>query len=299
MTTLAPAARHVPSGVARLRDDPVRRERVRTRVHHYLNMPAALASILFVLVGFIQFSNTGGEAVPWHRRFWQHGPPALLFWGTWAFLVLEFLFAVVVAPDKKAYIRNHWPEAAAAALPGFGVLRLADAAVLAPLLHLLADRGEHPRLAILRKRKLGLLLLVTALVILLAAVLEYLFEYGARGATITTFGQALWWAAATVTTVANQLYPVTTGGEIVGFLLMVYAVVVFAYLASSMASALIGGDAQEAAQQANASGQAAQQGQSAVAAERTPRDGPIALTQSELEALRALLERAQATRQGG
>jgi len=67
--------------------------------------------------------------------------------------------------------------------------------------------------------------------------------------------------AATVTRVANQLYPVTTGGEIVAFLLMVYAVVVFAYLASSMASALIGGDAQQVAQP-GPSGQAVQPDQS-------------------------------------
>ncbi len=62
--------------------------------------------------------------------------------------------------------------------------------------------------------------------LLLAAVLEYILENGASGGTITTFGQALWWGAATVTRVANQLYPVTTGGEIVAFLLMVYAIVV-------------------------------------------------------------------------
>jgi hypothetical protein len=47
-----------------------------------------------------------------------------------------------------------------------------------------------------------------------------------------------------VTTVASQYAPVTTRGEIVSFLLMLYAVLVFTYFMSSLASALIGGDQQ-------------------------------------------------------
>jgi len=202
-----------------------------------------------------------------------------------------------------------------AALPVFGVLRLADVAIVTPLLGFLRGHGDHPHLAILRKRKLGRLLLVTALVVLLAAVLEYICENGARGGTITTFGQALWWAAATVTTVANQLYPVTTGGEIVAFLLMVYAVVVFAYLASSMASALISGDAQQAAQQPNQPNQPNQGGQTSQTSQtgqpsippageapglnRADAGGYVALSQGERDTLRALLDRTQAARPPG
>jgi voltage-gated potassium channel len=295
--------------VWRVRHDPARRESLDARVHRYLSAPVALASLLFVLVAVIQLNNTGGLAVPWHRRFWRHGPPGLLFWGTWAFLVLEYLAKLALAPDKRAYLRRHWRGAVVAALPVFGVVRLADVAIVAPLLGLLHGHGTQPHLAILRKRKLGRLLLVTALVILLAAVLEYICENGARGATITTFGQALWWAAATVTTVANQLYPVTTGGEIVAFLLMVYAVVVFAYLASSMASALIGGDAQQAAQQPNQpnqGGQTSQTGQPSIppageapGLNRATAGGYVALSQGELDTLRALLDRAQAARPPG
>ncbi len=280
-------------------------------MHRYLNAPVALASLLFVLVAFIQLNNMGGIAVPWHRRFWRHGPPEILFWGTWAFLVLEYLAKLALAPDKGAYLRRHWRGAVVAALPVFGVLRLADVAIVAPLIGFLHGHGDHPHLAILRKRKLGRLLLVTALVILLAAVLEYILENGASAGTITTFGQALWWAAATVTTVANQLYPVTTGGEIVAFLLMVYAVVVFAYLASSMASALIGGDAQQAAQQPNQPGpaghnappvqpdQSGRLGQAPPVPDQGASDGYVALSQDELDTLRALLDRAQTVRPPG
>ena len=296
------------SDAQRLRHDPARRERLDARVHRYLNAPVALASILFVLVAFIQLNNTGGIAVPWHRRFWRHGPPGIIFWGTWAFLILEYLAKLMLAPDKGAYLRRHWRGAVVAALPFTGVVRLADIAIVAPVLGLLRGNDDHPRLAILRKRKLGRLLLISALVVLLAAVLEYILENGARGGTITTFGQALWWAAATVTTVANQLYPVTTGGEIVAFLLMVYAVVVFAYLASSMASALISGDARQAAQQPSRSGpsgqavrpdQAGRPGQAASGPSQETPGGYVVLSQGELNALRALLDRAQATRPPG
>jgi len=315
MKRLDSDATGIRSDAQRLRHDPARRASLDARVHRYLDAPVALAAILFVLVAFIQINNTGGIALPWHRRFWRHGPPGILFWGIWAFLALEYLAKLMLAPDKGAYLRRHWRGAVVAALPFFGVLRLADIAIVAPLLGFLRGHSDHPHLAILRKRKLGRLLLVTALVILLAAVLEYILEKGASGGTITTFRQALWWAAATVTTVANQLYPVTTGGEVVAFLLMVYAVVVFAYLASSMASALIGGDAQQAAQQPNQpnqanqpnqGGQTSQTGQPSIppaveapGPNRVDAGGYVALSQGELDTLRALLDRAQAARPPG
>jgi voltage-gated potassium channel len=290
-------------------DDPAStRDRLRHHVHHYLNLPVALASILFVLIAFTHISGTG--SVPWHRRFW-HGPPAILLWLIWGGLILEFLAKFSLAPRKQAYLQRHWPDVLVALAPFTGILRLLDALVVSPLVRLLLGRRAHPHLAILAKRKLDRLALISALVILIAAVLAYIFESGARGSTMPTFGDALWWAAATATTVANQLYPVTAGGEIVAFGLMLFAIGVFSYLTSSFASALIGGDAQENAQsdqsnqvgQTNASSdQGAAQTDTRVGAGAVPTDTSsaqgatevtICLSKSELETLRAILNRAQ------
>ncbi len=89
------------SDAQRLRHDPARRASLDARVHCYLSVPVALAAILFVLVAVIQLNNAGGIAVPWHRRFWRHGPPGILFWGIWAFLVLEYLAKLALAPTRE------------------------------------------------------------------------------------------------------------------------------------------------------------------------------------------------------
>jgi hypothetical protein len=43
------------------------REHLRHKVHRYLNLPVALAAILFVLIAFTHISGTG--TVPWRRHF--------------------------------------------------------------------------------------------------------------------------------------------------------------------------------------------------------------------------------------
>jgi voltage-gated potassium channel len=286
-------------------------------VHHYLNLPVALASILFVLVAFVQISDTG--RMPWRQRFW-HGPPAILLWLIWAFFIVEFGAKFALAPHKPTYLRRHWVDALVALLPVCGVLRLIEVVLISPLLRVIRGEKPHPHLAILAKRKLDKLALVSVLVILIVACLAYIFENGAKGSPIQTFGDALWWAAATATTVGNQLYPVTIPGEILAFALMLFAIGVFSYLTSSLASALIGGDADEAADdsdQSDTSGQAqasqgspvpAQQGAnragqtsaasapraSAAATSSQPSHngvGSVTLSPDEIAALCALLDR--------
>jgi len=56
----------------------------------------------------------------------------------------------------------------------------------------------------------------------------------------------LWWSAALVTTIGSELYPVTTGGRILGFLIMIYAIGIFTYFISSVASVLAALDTRRA-----------------------------------------------------
>lgn len=229
-------------GVAAL----ARREYLRRRVHRYLNLPVVLAAILFVLVAFTHISGTG--SLPWRRHFW-HGPSVELLWLIWSFFIVEFCAKFALAPHKPTYLRRHWFDAVVALLPFCGVLRAIEVVLISPLVRLLRGEEARPHLAILVRRKLDKLALICVLVILIVACLVYIFENGAEGATINTFGEALWWAAATATTVGNQLYPVTLSGEVLAFFLMLFAIGVFSYLTSSIASALIGGDAAESGDQ--------------------------------------------------
>jgi len=61
--------------------------------------------------------------------------------------------------------------------------------------------------------------LFSAVTIIVGAFAEYLAEAGNSDASITTPGQALWWAVETITTVAyGEYYPVTFWGKIVASL---------------------------------------------------------------------------------
>ncbi|HET8766046.1 MAG TPA: potassium channel family protein, partial [Pedococcus sp.] len=62
-------------------------------------------------------------------------------------------------------------------------------------------------------------------------------ERGAEGANITTFGDALWWSATTVTTVGyGDRYPVTGQGRIVAVALMVTGIALLGVITAAIAS---------------------------------------------------------------
>jgi voltage-gated potassium channel len=82
--------------------------------------------------------------------------------------------------------------------------------------------------------------LLAFLVLVLASVLVLQFESQSPDATITTGGDALWWAVVTITTVGyGDFYPVTAGGRMTGLFVMFAGVGVIAGLASILASILI------------------------------------------------------------
>src|SRR3712207_8947443 len=85
-------------------------------------------------------------------------------------------------------------------------------------------RGSGGALTLLKRRRLGQLALISVLVILLGAAAGLLLEADAPAAPIKDFGDALWWSGALVTTVGSEIYPVTAGGRVLGFVLMLYAV---------------------------------------------------------------------------
>ena len=78
------------------------------------------------------------------------------------------------------------------------------------------------------------------LVISVATLLVIQLESGAPDATITTGGDALWWALVTITTVGyGDTYPVTTLGRWVAVFVMLAGVGIIGSLASILASVLV------------------------------------------------------------
>jgi voltage-gated potassium channel len=73
------------------------------------------------------------------------------------------------------------------------------------------------------------------------AAVELAFEQHAPGATIHGFGDALWWAIVTVTTVGyGDTAPVTAGGRGVAVVLMLTGIGLVGVLSATVASYFVG-----------------------------------------------------------
>jgi len=261
----------------RLREDGGLREELRERLDRWLDVPLALASIVLVLLALIEL---GGElAEPWRGRV------AVLGWALWGLFFAEFAVKLALAPSKRAYLKRHPLDVLTLLLPFLRFLRLLRVLRVTralPVVRLLifGGRGSGAALALLGRRRLGQLALVSLMVVLLGAALGYVLEVGAPGAAISGFGDALWWSAALMTTVGSELYPVTPGGRILGFVLALYAVGVFSYFIASIASVFVDLDARK--KEADAKGSIGQ----------TPLD------ERDLEALRRILAKAEGPPKG-
>ena len=254
----------------RLRDDPSAREEMRERLDRYLDVPLALASLALVLLAVIELSGEVND--PWETRLVSLG------WVLWGLFFIEFAAKFALSPSKRRYLREHWLDALIVVLPFLRFLRLvqvlrAGRALPAFRLLVFGGRGSQSTLALLRRRRLGQLAIISAMVMLIGATLGFLLEAGAPGSPIEDFGDALWWSGALVTTIGSELYPVTAAGRILGFALMIYAIGIFTYFIGSVASVLVAADAGRT--------------------QKKPDDkGGVELDEGEVDALRSILKKA-------
>ena len=101
-----------------------------------------------------------------------------------------------------------------------------------------AIKRFHDALLII-KEELVLFFMVAFMVLYFAAVVIYYFENRAQPEAFSSIFQSLWWALATLTTVGyGDVYPVTVGGKIFTFFVLMVGLGVVAVPAGLVASAL-------------------------------------------------------------
>ncbi len=128
-------------------------------------------------------------------------------WATWALFAIDYVARLGLSEGRWLFVRSNLLDLAVIALPLLRPLRLLRLVTLLGVLNRYAGSSLRGRVAVYVAGSTALVLFVAAL-----AVLDV--ERDAEGANITTFGDALWWAATTVTTVGyGDQFPVSVTGR--------------------------------------------------------------------------------------
>lgn len=151
-------------------------------------------------------------------------------WTVWGAFAVDLFIRLALAEDRRRYALRHWYDVALVVLPLLRPFRLLRLLSLVRIL----DRSASATLA---GRVLVYVGGAASLAVGLGALAVLDAERDAPDANITTFGDALWWASTTVTTVGyGDHYPVSAEGRVVAVVLMVVGIGVVGAVTASVAS---------------------------------------------------------------
>ncbi len=160
----------------------------------------------------------------------------VIFWIFAVDVVLRIIHAggeLLTWKGALAFIRENWLALLALLLPAFRSLRVLRVIVVL--------RGLEPYLNT-RSSRVGMIVGVTFPLILYTAALSiYEAERYADGSNIQSFGDAVWWSIASVTTVGyGDKFPVTADGRVIATFLMVIGIGLFSALTALLAAWVMG-----------------------------------------------------------
>jgi len=148
----------------------------------------------------------------------------------WALFAAEFLCRLVLSDRRGAYALKHIPDLLMVALPVLRPLRLLRFLVLLRMINRRATVSLRGRVVVYIVASATLVLFIAALAMLDA-------ERGHPNANISTFGDALWWAVSTMSTVGyGDLYPTTSDGRYIGAGLMIAGIALLGAVTASIAA---------------------------------------------------------------
>jgi voltage-gated potassium channel len=131
------------------------------------------------------------------------------------------------------FARTHFLHTVVVILPLLRPLRIV------PLYDAIQHRQGEPRLS-LHARVIAYASLSTLLLGFTGALAVYQQERGAPGATMLSFGDAVWWAAATLSTVGyGDITPVTRGGRAIATVMMAGGLALLGAVTGSFSSWLL------------------------------------------------------------
>ncbi len=157
----------------------------------------------------------------------------LVSWTVWGAFAIDFAARIVLADHRRSYALRHWYDVALIVLPLLRPLRLLRLLALARILNRSAAGSLVGQVS---TYVVGTAVMAVGLGAL--AILDS--EQGEADANITSFGDALWWASTTVTTVGyGDHYPVTTEGRFIAVGLMIVGIALVGAITASVAAWMV------------------------------------------------------------
>jgi voltage-gated potassium channel len=150
--------------------------------------------------------------------------------GIWVLFGVDYLVRITLARNRRRFVGSHLLDLAFLLLPMIRPLRALRVITVISVLNRQLRDDARGRIAIYVGATVALVAFVAAL-----AVLEA--ERNAPDASITTFGEALWWTITTLSTVGyGDRYPVTVEGRLVAATLMVAGIALLGVVTASIAA---------------------------------------------------------------
>ena len=151
-------------------------------------------------------------------------------WVVYGVFAIDVMVGLALSKNRKLYLRTHPLEVLSVALPVLRPLRLLRLITVGSLVIQRVAVGRQ--FAILVK-----VFLFSVLVAYIAAVHITIVERPLEGSNIQTFGDGLWWALTTVTTVGyGDRYPTSTEGRAIAFALMLVGISLMGVITASVAA---------------------------------------------------------------
>ena len=187
--------------------------------------PLTVAAVVFLIAYSLQvLARAKGTIDGWLQ---------VVEWVTWGAFAVDYFMRLRLAGPRGRWFVRHLPDLAVVALPVLRPLRLLRLVALLSIFQRAAGNSLRGRVVTYALGSTVILVYVAAL-----AVLEA--ERDLPHATITTFGDALWWAAATITTVGyGDVTPISTTGRFIAVGLMVGGIALLGTVTATIASWLV------------------------------------------------------------
>ena len=157
----------------------------------------------------------------------------VLIWATWGIFLVDYLANLLLAPNRWHWFRTHLLGFLIVMLPMLRPLRLLRLLTLLNVLQRTAGAAFRGSVVVYVAGASALLVFLAAL-----AVLDV--ERSAPGANLTGFGDAIWWAFVTMTTVGyGDFAPVTGPGRLIAGVLMLSGIALLGVVTATLASWIV------------------------------------------------------------